>query len=264
MADQGTRYAGTAERFLDDAAGDALSGRRESQPAALQGIGYALLAVGDRLGAVLDAADDRNAQLEQIREAVEMLHREPRLTLRQWLSGLAWRLWGARRLERAWRREAAWRTPVGTFTENDITIIVQALAEADERHRALGASTGCAECDQLDPGKCPGHGVEAALADMFGGLWARLTGNDAIGPAGTQGADLPVWGPEFVLSGTALATVRQALVDAAEWRQRAPDGAGGCGEDARCPDHFGDQQLASAYADLLVRLLACMSGGDLS
>jgi len=181
VADQGIRYADTAETFLDGAAGDAGPGWRDlavSQLTALQGIGYALLAVGDLLGAVLDAADDRNAELGQIREAVEMLHREPRLTLRQWLSGLAWRLWGARRLERAWRREAAWGTPAGSFTDGDITIIVQALAEADERHRALGASAGCAECGQFDPGKCPGHGAEAALADVFGGLWARLAGSD--------------------------------------------------------------------------------------
>lgn len=84
---------------------------------------------------------------------------------------------------------------------------------------------------------------------------------------GTKGADLPVRGPEFVLSGAALATVRQALADAAEWRQRVPDGACGCGEyreDARCPDNFGDEQLAAAYADLLVRLLACLGGGDVS
>lgn len=146
----------------------------------LRGTGYALLALEERLGALADAADDRNAQLERIREAVEMLHQEPRRTPRQWLSSLAWRWWGARDVERALRRQLAWaQLTAGALTDHDFTVIRLALAEGDERHRALGASNGCAECGRLDPGKCAEHAPETALADAYGELWARLAGSDA-------------------------------------------------------------------------------------
>jgi hypothetical protein len=158
--------------------------RQEDDPArqllALAGIGQALLALDDLLGAVVDAADDRNTQLDRIADAAGMLRREPRRTPRQWLSGLAWRWWGARRAERAWRRAHVWsQLTASTLTDDDFTVIRLALAEGDERHRALGASDGCAECGRLDPGKCAEHAPDAALADLYGGLWARLAGSDA-------------------------------------------------------------------------------------
>jgi hypothetical protein len=182
VADQHTaprRYADTAESVLDEA-GHSGSTREHREFCALRGIGYALLAIDERLGTLADAADDRNAQLEQIREAVEILHQEPRRTPRQWLSGLAWRWWGARGAERAWRREHAWsQLTASTLTGEDFTVIRLALAEGDERHRALGAGNGCAECGRLDPGKCAEHAPDAVLADLYGGLRARLAGSDA-------------------------------------------------------------------------------------
>lgn len=170
--------------FLDDAARSPSHPR--AQVSALQGIGYALLAVEGRLGAVLDAADDRNTQLERI-AAVELLRREPRRTPRQWLSALAWRWWGARRAERLAR---AWSvTSDGQPAEQEtallaggeVAVVRQALAEADERHRALGAghTQGCAQCRDLDPGYCDRHAPEIALADAYGGLWVRLGGGGA-------------------------------------------------------------------------------------
>jgi hypothetical protein len=79
---------------------------------------------------------------------------------------------------------------------------------------------------------------------------------------GTPGADLPLWGPEFVLSGADLATVRQALQDAAAWRSMRSEGArcGDCGDGARCAEHARDERLAAGDTALLARL----SGGDAS
>jgi hypothetical protein len=169
--------------MLDDAGRCSTAELPERQVAALQGIGYALLAAGDRLAAVLDAADDRNTQLDRIADAAGMLRREPRRTPRQWLSGVAWRLRGARRAERLVR---SWgvhpdQPPIETalLAGDEITLVRQALAEADERHRAISASRECAECGRLDPGYCGRHAPEMALADLYGGLRARLAGSDA-------------------------------------------------------------------------------------
>lgn len=132
-----------AEMSLDDASPETATGPRElavAQVSALQGIGYALLAAGDRLSAVLDAAGDRNTQLERIAEAVEVLYREPRRTPWRWLRAgvrnLAWRLRGAR-AARAWRAQIA--APDGV-------IVRQALADAAAYRRQARPAEGCADC----------------------------------------------------------------------------------------------------------------------
>lgn len=157
MADRSTarRSADKAAEHLDEA--DSPSSTHEGRKLdALRGIGWAILALDDRLAAVLDAADDRNTQLEGIADAVGLLHREPRLSLRQWLSGLAWRWWGARRAERAWRGEHAGQPPLGTavLAGEEITLVQQALKDAE------------------------GHSGDERLAAACADLLAGLTGGD--------------------------------------------------------------------------------------
>ncbi len=69
-------YAATAAEFLDEAAADSdakdLAAR---QLAALQGIGYALLALGEQLADATDATADCANQLAGIADAVDGLHR---------------------------------------------------------------------------------------------------------------------------------------------------------------------------------------------
>jgi hypothetical protein len=71
-------YAATAAQFLDEAAAD-----RDSkdmairQLAALQGIGYALLALGEQLADITDATADCATQLSGIADAVDGLHQPP-------------------------------------------------------------------------------------------------------------------------------------------------------------------------------------------
>ena len=77
-------------------------------------------------------------------------------------------------------------------------------------------------------------------------------------------AGLPVQASEGAVALTAgeLATVRQALEDAAGWRSMRSEGAGcaGCGDGGRCADHARDERLADEDR----ALLACLSGGDVS
>jgi hypothetical protein len=71
-------YAGTAAEFLDEAAADG-DGRDLAvrQLAAMQGIGYALLAVCDQLADATDAVADCATQLSEIAGAVDGVRREP-------------------------------------------------------------------------------------------------------------------------------------------------------------------------------------------
>ncbi len=77
-------------------------------------------------------------------------------------------------------------------------------------------------------------------------------------------AGLPVQASEGTVTLTAgeLATVRQALEDAAGWRSMRSEGAGcaGCGDGGPCADHVRDERLAGEDRALLARL----SGGDAS
>jgi hypothetical protein len=73
-----TGYAATAAEFLDEAAAD--SGGRDlaaRQLAALQGIGYALLALGEQLADGTDATADCATHLSGIADAVDGLHHPP-------------------------------------------------------------------------------------------------------------------------------------------------------------------------------------------
>jgi hypothetical protein len=82
-------YAATAAGFLDEAAADG-DGQDVAvrQLAALQGIGWALLALGEQFADVADADADCVTQLSGIAEAVDGLHREPAARLRDLLARL--------------------------------------------------------------------------------------------------------------------------------------------------------------------------------
>jgi hypothetical protein len=155
-----------AARLLENECGDDAA----RQLAATRAIGYALLAAGERLGGLLDAADDGSTQLEQIRQAVEMLHREPRLTVRQWFSGLAWRWWGARRAERAWRAQ---QPPLGTavLAGEEIALVWQAVKDA--------------------AGRCGDERLAAAYADLLALLAADDGGQLAEIASAAGGSDGP-------------------------------------------------------------------------
>ena len=77
-----------------------------------------------------------------------------------------------------------------------------------------------------------------------------------------KGAEAGAGEPEFLLSGADLATVRQALEDAAAWRSMRSEGTAcaGCGDEDRCADHARDERLVGEDTALLTRL----SGGDAS
>ena len=71
-------YAATAAEFLDEAAADSdAPDLAVRQLAALQGIGWALLALGDQLADGNDAAITCGVHLADIATAVEDLHRMP-------------------------------------------------------------------------------------------------------------------------------------------------------------------------------------------
>ena len=84
-------HAATAAEFLDEAAAD--SDQQDvavRQLAALQGIGWALLAVGEHLADETDATATVGDHLADVAAAVEDLHRErlPRLHVRRVLARL--------------------------------------------------------------------------------------------------------------------------------------------------------------------------------
>ena len=83
-------YAATAAEFLDEAAAD--SDAKDLAPrqlAALQGIGYALLALGEQFADATDATADCATQLSGIADAVDGLHQPACGGLRGVLARLA-------------------------------------------------------------------------------------------------------------------------------------------------------------------------------
>jgi hypothetical protein len=70
-------YAATAAEFLDEAAAGDSKDVAVRQLAALQGIGYALLALGEQLADATDATADCATQLSGIADAVDGLRQPP-------------------------------------------------------------------------------------------------------------------------------------------------------------------------------------------
>jgi hypothetical protein len=149
--------AADAAKYLDQASSDSGDGSLRDlvlrHLAATQGVGFAVLAAGDRLGEVVDAvlaagdrlgevagaAEDANRQLAAIADAVAVLAPEPRLGMGRRLS---WRLWGRRLAERAWRAEAGTWLSVDA---DDASVLVQALADA-ARLRETVTYADCIDC----------------------------------------------------------------------------------------------------------------------
>lgn len=175
--------AADAAKYLDQASGDAGDSARQMAHraiAALQGIGFAVLATGDRLGDLLDAADDANRQLGEIADAVAILAPEPRTgTWRR----LYWRLRG-RRL--AGQAEAGTWLPVGA---GDVPVLAQALADA-ARMRQVPVYGDCIDCVRArtaalaagtpdasaDLERCDVHARESQLAAAYAALRFRIGG----------------------------------------------------------------------------------------
>ncbi len=82
-------YAATATGFLDEAADGDGRDVAVRQLAALQGIGWALLALGDQLADASDAAADCATRLGGIADAVDGLHQSACGGLRGVLARLA-------------------------------------------------------------------------------------------------------------------------------------------------------------------------------
>jgi hypothetical protein len=70
-------YAATAAEFLDEAAAGDSKDMVVRQLAALQGIGWALLALGEQLADGTDAAGDCATQLSGIADAIDGLNQPP-------------------------------------------------------------------------------------------------------------------------------------------------------------------------------------------
>jgi hypothetical protein len=180
VADQHARYATAAEAFLDEATWDGLGypsalDHAACQVTALRGIGYAVLALEDRLGGLLDAADDSNTQLTEIAGAARDLRPEHRRPVRDWLTRLAWRYWGSWRTGRRQRTLAACPAPPVLSAEDD-AMVRRALADAAEWRSRRGEGTGCDGCMTAGPGKCRDHCRDDDLASAYEALRVRRGG----------------------------------------------------------------------------------------
>jgi hypothetical protein len=81
-------YAATAAEFLDEAAAGDSTDAAVRQLAALQGIGWALLALGDQLADGNDVVADCGTQLSEIAGALDDVHRPTAGRLRGLLARL--------------------------------------------------------------------------------------------------------------------------------------------------------------------------------
>ena len=220
-------YAATAAEFLDAAAEDGDSF------AALQGIGYAVLAVVDQLADANDAAAGSRDQLAGIAMAIGGPARE----------FCGWRVLGAfGRLVRLARLRSALRCV-----------------------RRVGVAG-------LLEGICgPGKGVLARYADQWarehpGALVSVHDPEDRDVMGGDQCGqvvplDVLLRPARVVLLGSDARVVRQALADAAAWRAWKAEGVGCANcerlDPGRCAEHAADEELAAAYEAVGARL----SGG---
>ncbi len=234
-------YADTAAEYLA-AAGEGIglwsvATRSDDDPArqvaALQGIGWALLALRDQAGEHLadlaDAIADVVVRLSEIADAASAAGATGRPgRIRDALARMIW----------AWAGRPGRRVP-------EPGAVVLSAAPAG------GVVSGIS-----GPGKSAlmARYLEQWLRDHPGGVVQVI-------PLGALQDD-----PDgVVLSAAEAGTVWQALSDAAAWRtvRSGEDGCAGCAEHAagpegaRCPEHAGDDVIAARYAALQARL-----GGD--
>jgi hypothetical protein len=170
--------ADTADEYLT-AAGEGthlrhVSDKNDADPArhvaALQGIGFALLAVCDQLADVADATTDNGGQLAEIACSVDDLTIRRRARAREGLTAVFARL--------AHIRKASPQRP-GTveLTAPQAVIVRHALADAVAWRNWHGEGFECTACI-TGSGKCAGHSGDEDLADAYEALRARLAGSD--------------------------------------------------------------------------------------
>ena len=138
------------------------------QLAAMEGIGWALLAVCDQLADLADATTDNGGQLAELATAVDGLaETRPRRT-RSGLTAAFGRL--TRTNSIPWRSVA--------FTAPQAVIVRQALADAAAWRAWRAEGRDCASCAAADSGKCAEHTGDEDLADAYEAMRARLPGGD--------------------------------------------------------------------------------------
>lgn len=177
-----------AVKYLDEASAEgdgSLHSLVLRHLAAMQGIGYAVLAVYDKLGELTDAADDSNRQLTEITDTIAMAIPEPRTPI---LERVCWRLWGRWRAKRAWYTEAGFRLP----DAGDVPVLLQALVDAASLRQ--GTVPGdCMDCvraqadaelsGQPDAAagleRCDVHARDGQLSAAYAALRYRLLGGES-------------------------------------------------------------------------------------
>jgi hypothetical protein len=140
------------------------------QVAAMQGIGWALLAVCDQLADLADAAADNGGQLADIATAVNGLTAGRPARARGCLTAVFARL-----------VHATARRSAGTveLTAPQAVIVRHAMADAAAWRAWRSEGHQCTGCAALDPGKCTEHAGDEDLAAAYAALRARLPGTDA-------------------------------------------------------------------------------------
>jgi hypothetical protein len=132
---------------------------------ALRGIGWALLAVDDRLGGLLDAAGDVNGRLA----AIAAVHEEiadaaARVSSAHRPAAGRWRLRGRRRAVPAVPADGAVLGNGQVLSAAETALVAAAVGEASARRRSPDTS-GCAACC-IARGRARDNGVPDSAADL--------------------------------------------------------------------------------------------------
>lgn len=194
-------YAATAAEFLEAAAEDSDSF------AALQGIGYAVLAVADRLAGT-NGGPARELRGSRAHGALGRLRSALRCVRGVGVAGLLEGICdpgkGLRsRYADQWAREHpgalvsvpdprdvlgdgrggkvvpldVLRRPARVvLLGSDARVVCQALDDAAAWRAWKAEGAGCADCERLDPGRCAEHAADDELAAAYEAVGARLSG----------------------------------------------------------------------------------------
>jgi hypothetical protein len=156
-------YLHDAVKYLDQAAAeddDSLRALALRHLAGQQGIGYALLSIGERLGVLADAADDGNKRLEEIADIAAMLCPGPRVRQPRW-----WRrLLGRRRAAPLIPADGAVLGNGQVLSAAEVALVAVVVSEASAWRRSADTS-GCAACG-IARGRARDNGVPDAAADL--------------------------------------------------------------------------------------------------
>lgn len=144
-------YAATAAEFLDEAAAADTGSLRDlvlRHLAAMQGIGWALIAVREQLADHAEAATASSDHLECI-------------------AGLASEL-----------ADGDHRATSPALGPRDLVTVRQALEDAAAWRAMRSEGAGCGDCVRLWPDRCADHGRDNGLAAAYETLSARLPGGE--------------------------------------------------------------------------------------